>query len=67
MLTDDPVDGTVELTVGDVVGPDVPRFDEVARDDVAAVLAALLDRARTAGRIYEVVGGETPIEQALDA
>lgn len=67
VLTDDRGDGTVELTAGNVVGPKVPRFDQVARDDVAAVLAALLDRPDTAGRIYVVVGGETPIEQALDA
>ena len=67
VLTDDRGDGTVELTAGNVIGPKVARFDPVARDDVAAVLVALLDRPDTAGRIYVVVGGETPIEQALDA
>jgi len=67
VLTDDPGNGTVELTAGNVVGPRVARFDRVARDDVAAVLVALLDRPDTAGRIYVVVGGETPIEQALDS
>ena len=65
VLTDDRGDGTVELTAGDVVAPKVARFDQVARDDVAAVLVVLLDRPDTAGRIYVVVGGETPIEQAL--
>lgn len=67
VLTEDRGDGTVELTNGDRVGPRGARFDTVARDDVAAVLAALLNRPDTAGRIYVVVGGETPIEQALDA
>jgi nucleoside-diphosphate-sugar epimerase len=66
VLTDDDGAGTVELTAGNVVGPKVPRFDQVARDDVAAVLLALLDRPDTASRIYVVVGGKTPIEQALD-
>lgn len=66
VLTDDHGAGTVELTPGNVVGPKVPRFDQVARDDVAAVLLALLDRPDTANRIYVVVGGKTPIEQALD-
>lgn len=64
VLTDDQGDGTVELTAGNVVGPAVPRFDQVARDDVAAVIMALLDRPDTAGRIYVVVGGRTPIDQA---
>jgi nucleoside-diphosphate-sugar epimerase len=67
VLTDDRGAGTVELTAGELVGPTVARFDTVARDDVAAVLMALLDRPDTARRIYVVVGGETPIEQALDA
>ncbi len=67
VLTDGRGEGTVEMTAVNMVGPKLPRFDQVARDDVAAVLAALLDRPDTAGRIYAVVGGETPIEQALDA
>jgi uncharacterized protein YbjT (DUF2867 family) len=67
VLTDDRGNGTVELTVGKEVGPTNVRFDPVARDDVAAVLVGLLDRPGTAGRIHVVVGGETPIEQALDA
>ncbi|OXM54584.1 NAD-dependent dehydratase [Amycolatopsis thailandensis] len=66
VLTDDDGDGTVELTTGDRVGPKGAKFDRVAREDVAAVLAALLDRPGTAGRIYVVVGGETPIAKAID-
>ncbi|GAB3878340.1 SDR family oxidoreductase [Kibdelosporangium lantanae] len=66
VLTDGRGDGTVELTTGNRV-PRGARFDQVAREDVAAVLRAILDRPETAGRIYVVVGGRTPIEQALDA
>ncbi|MFG1809508.1 NAD(P)H-binding protein [Streptomyces sp. NPDC049040] len=65
VLTDGQGDGTVELTAGNKVGPKRARFDEVAREDVAAVLVALIDRPDTAGRIYVVVGGETPIEEAI--
>jgi uncharacterized protein YbjT (DUF2867 family) len=39
----------------------------VTRDDVAAVLVALLDRPETAGQVYELVGGDTPIDEALGA
>ena len=41
--------------------------DGVTRDDVAAVLVALLDEPGTAGRTLELVGGETPIPEAIAA
>ncbi|WP_037311145.1 NAD(P)H-binding protein [Amycolatopsis orientalis] len=66
VLTDEDGDGTVELTAGERIGSKRVRYDQVARDDVAAVLVALLDRPGTVGRIYVVVGGETPIEKAID-
>ncbi|HEX6352896.1 SDR family oxidoreductase [Actinophytocola sp.] len=66
VLTDGNGDGTVELTAGNRVGPTRARFDQVTREDVAAVLVALIDRPDTAGRVYVVVGGETPIEKAID-
>lgn len=59
-LTNDPAVGTVALA--EHVPPGA-----VTRDDVAAVLVALLDRPDTAGRVYELVGGDTPIESALGA
>ena len=65
VLTDGDGDGTVELTAGNRVGPKNTRFDQVAREDVAAVLEALIDRPDTAGHIYSVVGGGTPIEKAI--
>ncbi|MGW2142649.1 hypothetical protein ACWCW2_43345, partial [Streptomyces sp. NPDC001773] len=40
---------------------------QVPRDDVAAVLAALLHEPRTAGRILELISGSTPIEEAVRA
>lgn len=58
-LTDDPATGMVTLA------RHVDR-SEIPRDDVAAVLAAVLDRPATTGHVFEVVGGDTPIPDALD-
>ncbi|WP_328647908.1 NAD(P)H-binding protein [Amycolatopsis sp. NBC_00348] len=66
VLADGDGDGTVELTAGNPIAPKRARFDQVAREDVAAVLVELIDRPGTAGRIYVVVGGDTPIEKAID-
>lgn len=60
LLTDDP--GTGKVSLAEHVGGGV-----VTRDDVAAVLVALLDRPETAGQVYELVGGDTPIDEALGA
>jgi len=57
-LTDDPGTGSVR------VGEDVGRA-AVTRDDVAAVLAGVLDEPRTVGRTFVLVGGDTPIATAL--
>lgn len=40
---------------------------EIPRDDVAALLVAVLDDDRTVGRTFEVVSGDTRIDEALDA
>lgn len=37
----------------------------IPRADVAAVLLAVLDAPQTAGRTFEVISGETPIEAAV--
>jgi len=58
-LTDDPGVGTVELA------PHV-EHDEVTRDDVAAVLVALLDHPAP-GVVVELNGGNTPIDEAVAA
>jgi uncharacterized protein YbjT (DUF2867 family) len=59
-LTDEPGTGRVTL------GPSVPR-GEIPRDDVAAVLAAVLHEPATAGLTFEVVSGDTPVEEAIAA
>lgn len=58
MLTDDPGSGAV--TAGDSVGR-----AEIPRDDVAAVLAAVLREPGTAGLTFEVVTGDVPVEDAI--
>jgi nucleoside-diphosphate-sugar epimerase len=58
-LTDEP--GTGRVTLGHGIG-----FGSVPRDDVAAVLVALLD-ARRDGAVVELISGETPIAEAVAA
>ncbi|MCE4943723.1 MULTISPECIES: NAD(P)H-binding protein [Streptomyces] len=57
-LTDDP--GTGQVTLADATGRGA-----VSRDDVAAVLAALLDEPGTAGRTLELIGGDVPVVDAV--
>jgi uncharacterized protein YbjT (DUF2867 family) len=58
MLTDDPATGHALVQTD-------PIRESVARDDVAAVLAAVLHEPRSAGAVLYVVGGEQPIDEAL--
>jgi uncharacterized protein YbjT (DUF2867 family) len=58
-LTEDP--GSGRVTVSD----DMSTRGPVPRDDVAAVLAAVLADDSTAGKTFVVVSGETPIDEAL--
>jgi uncharacterized protein YbjT (DUF2867 family) len=60
MLTDEPGTGRVRIQTE-------PIRAEVPRDDVAAVLAAVVDESRAVGRVLYVVGGEDPIQDALVA
>ncbi|MGD3107568.1 NAD(P)H-binding protein [Streptomyces sp. YGL11-2] len=57
-LTDDP--GTGQVTLADATGR-----GPVSRDDVAAVLAALLEEPDTAGRTLELIGGDVPAAEAV--
>ncbi|MFC4565233.1 NAD(P)H-binding protein [Nocardiopsis mangrovi] len=57
-LTDDPGTGRVRLA------PKVER-GEVTRQDVAAVVAAVIDEPATIGQVLELVGGPTPIDEAM--
>jgi hypothetical protein len=45
----------------------LPTFLDVQRDDVAKALVILADREDAAGLAIDIVGGETPIEEGLDA
>lgn len=57
-LTDDPGTGRVSIA------RHVER-GRVPREDVAAVLAGVLREPRTAGQVFELISGETPIDQAV--
>ncbi|MFD8599211.1 SDR family oxidoreductase [Kitasatospora sp. NPDC059646] len=59
-LTDEPGTGLVRIAASTGRG-------EVPRDDVAAVLAALLDEPRTAGLTLELISGDTEATAALAA
>lgn len=59
-LTNDP--GTGLVSIAESLGR-----AEIPRDDVAAVLAAVIARLDTAGLTFEVVAGDQPVEQAVAA
>lgn len=59
-LTDDTGVGTVRLA-------ERVERGQIPRDDVAAVLVALLDAPDSAGRVLELVAGDTPITDAVRA
>lgn len=59
-LTDEPGTGRIQLA------EHTGRAD-VTRDDVAAVVLALLDEPRTVGRTLELIGGTVPIAEAVAA
>lgn len=59
-LTDEPGTGLVALD------EDVER-DTVTREDVAAVIVALLDEPGTVGRVLNLVNGQTPVVDAVRA
>jgi len=57
-LTDEP--GTGRVTVGTGLG-----YGNIPRDDVAAVLLAALETPGSIGKTFELVAGDTPIEDAV--
>jgi uncharacterized protein YbjT (DUF2867 family) len=59
-LTDEP--GTGRIRTGSELGS-----GEVTRDDVAATLLAVLDADNTVGKTFELLAGDTPIEEAVRA
>ena len=60
-LTDDP--GTGRVTAA----PDLERGGQIPREDVARVLAAVLATRSTTGKTFDLVSGETPIDEAIGA
>lgn len=57
-LQDDPGTGRVRIA-------EQPLDGEVPRDDVAAVLAAVLQEPRSVGHVLYVSAGDDPIDEAL--
>ncbi|MFD6095060.1 NAD(P)H-binding protein [Nocardiopsis flavescens] len=59
-LTDEPSTGRVALE-------EDSELDSVTREDVAAVIVALLDEPGTVGRVLTLLNGETPVVEAVRA
>jgi uncharacterized protein YbjT (DUF2867 family) len=59
-LTNEPGAGRIRLSER------LPR-GQVSRDDVAAVLAVVLDSPNTIGRTVDLIGGDTPVAEAVAA
>lgn len=60
-LSNDPGTGRVALAES------LQRYGEVTRDDVASVLLALVDAPAAFNRQLELLAGDTPIDQAIEA
>jgi uncharacterized protein YbjT (DUF2867 family) len=53
--------GTGKVTLSESAIPEAP----IPRADVAAVTVAVLEEPKTAGHVYQLTGGKTPIKTAL--
>ncbi len=58
LLTDDAATGRVNIA-------DSTGRGSIPREDVAAVLVAVLDEPRTSGQTFELISGETPVAEAV--
>jgi len=58
-LTDETGTGAIEAA------PSLGRRGEIPREDVAHTIVATLEKENTFGKTFEVLSGETPIEEAL--
>jgi uncharacterized protein YbjT (DUF2867 family) len=58
---------TDEAGTGRVTAADATGYGNIPRADVAAVLVALLDVQETGGHTFELIGGDTPIPDAVAA
>jgi uncharacterized protein YbjT (DUF2867 family) len=59
-LTNESGTGRVEIA------PSLGRRGEIPREDGARTIVATLERENTSGKTFEVLSGDTPIEEALD-
>jgi len=62
-LTND--DGTGQVALGEDVQPRSNEQREIPRADVAAVVVAVLDDPSSIGRQWNLVGGQTPVDEAV--
>lgn len=51
--------------IGKVALPPDPEPGEIPREDVTAVLAEVLETPETAGQTFDLVSGDTPLEEAV--
>ena len=58
-LTDDPGNGTVEAA------PSLGKRGEIPREDTARTIVATLKAQNTYGKTFEVLSGDTPVEEAI--
>jgi uncharacterized protein YbjT (DUF2867 family) len=58
---------TNDAAVGSVRAAESTGRGSIPRQDVAAVLVAVLDEPATAGRSFDLISGETPIAEAVAA
>jgi uncharacterized protein YbjT (DUF2867 family) len=58
-LTDDPGNGTVEAA------PSLGKRGEIPREDTARTIVATLRAQNTYGKTFEVLSGDTPVEEAI--
>jgi uncharacterized protein YbjT (DUF2867 family) len=58
-LTDDPGTGRVDAAKS------LGRYAEIPREDVALTIAVTLELENTVGKTFELLSGETPVEDAL--
>jgi uncharacterized protein YbjT (DUF2867 family) len=58
-LTDDPGTGMVKLA------PSLEEYGAIPREDVAAVLVECLGAANSIGKAFDLIGGETPVAEAV--
>ena len=57
-LTDEPGSGKVKIA------EDLER-GEIPRQDVAAVVAEVLEQVQTAGKTFDLISGDTPVKEAI--